>query len=91
MGEGTWLRTTHSIIQSASQHSIQLTDFRPNYRTPTVVTFYAYGFVERIKSSCRQGEPGRSPGSFPIFLYYVEVGPNIRAKGMIADVYLPLK
>jgi hypothetical protein len=80
MGEGTWLRATHSIIQSASQHSIQLTDFPAKLQNTDGRHFYTYGFVERIKSSCRQGSPGRSPGSFPIFLYYVEVGPNIRAK-----------
>ena len=32
---------------------------------------------------------GESPGKFPIFFHYVNVGPNVREEGMITDVYLP--
>ena len=32
-----------------------------------------------------------SPGSFPIFFHYINVGPNVREEDMITDVYLPLK
>ncbi len=32
-----------------------------------------------------------TPGSFPIFFHYVNVGPNVRAEDMITDVYLPLR
>jgi AraC family transcriptional regulator len=34
---------------------------------------------------------GESPGDFPIFFHYVNVGPNVREEDMITDVYLPLK
>lgn len=34
---------------------------------------------------------GESPGNFPIFFHYVNVGLNIREAEMITDVYLPLK
>ena len=34
---------------------------------------------------------GESPGDFPIFFHYVNVGPNVREEEMITDVYLPLK
>lgn len=34
---------------------------------------------------------GESPGEFPIFFHYVNVGPNVREEDMITDVYLPLK
>ena len=36
-------------------------------------------------------ESGESPGNFPIFFHYVNVGPNVREEEMITDVYLPLK
>jgi AraC family transcriptional regulator len=32
-----------------------------------------------------------TPGSFPIFFHYVNIGPNVRAEDMITDVYLPLR
>ena len=34
---------------------------------------------------------GESPGTFPIFFHYVNVGPAVREEEMITDVYLPLK
>jgi AraC family transcriptional regulator len=34
---------------------------------------------------------GESLRDFPIFFHYVNVGPNVREKDMITDVYLPLK
>ena len=34
---------------------------------------------------------GESPGDFPIFFHYVNVGPTLREEEMITDVYLPLK
>ncbi|HKE27208.1 MAG TPA: GyrI-like domain-containing protein [Bryobacteraceae bacterium] len=34
---------------------------------------------------------GETPGDFPIFFHYVNVGPNVREEEMITDVYLPLK
>lgn len=36
-------------------------------------------------------QSGESPGDFPIFFHYVNVGPNVREEDMITDVYLPLK
>ncbi len=33
---------------------------------------------------------GESPGNFPMFFHYVNVGPNVREEEMITDVYLPL-
>ncbi|HQT90859.1 MAG TPA: GyrI-like domain-containing protein [Candidatus Kryptobacter bacterium] len=36
-------------------------------------------------------QSGESPGDFPIFFHYVDVGPNVREEDMITDVYLPLK
>jgi len=33
---------------------------------------------------------GESPGNFPIFFHYVNVGPNVQEHEMITDVYLPL-
>jgi AraC family transcriptional regulator len=36
-------------------------------------------------------QSGKSPGDFPIFFHYVNVGPNVREEEMITDVYLPLK
>ena len=36
-------------------------------------------------------QSGESPGDFPIFFHYVNVGPNVREEEMITDVYLPLK
>ena len=35
-------------------------------------------------------ESGESPGGFPVFIHYVNVGPDIREDQMISDVYLPL-
>ena len=34
---------------------------------------------------------GESPGNFPIFFHYVNVGPNVQEHEMITDVYLTLK
>ena len=34
---------------------------------------------------------GESPGGFPIFFHYVNVGPDVLPKEMITDVYLPLR
>jgi hypothetical protein len=34
---------------------------------------------------------GESPGDFPIFFHYVNVGPDIHESEMITEVYLPLK
>lgn len=34
---------------------------------------------------------GETPGNFPIFFHYVNVGPDVREQEMITDVYLPLK
>jgi AraC family transcriptional regulator len=34
---------------------------------------------------------GESPGGFPIFFHYVNVGPDVREEEMITDVYLPLE
>lgn len=36
-------------------------------------------------------QSGESPGDFPIFFHYVNVGPTVREAEMITDVYLPLK
>jgi AraC family transcriptional regulator len=36
-------------------------------------------------------QSGESPGDFPLFFHYVNVGPNVRDEEMITDVYLPLK
>ena len=36
-------------------------------------------------------QSGETPGNFPIFFHYVNVGPNVREEEMITDVYLPLK
>lgn len=36
-------------------------------------------------------QSGESPGDFPIFFHYVNVGPSVREADMITDVYLPLK
>ncbi len=36
-------------------------------------------------------QSGETPGNFPIFFHYVNVGPNLREDKMITDVYLPLK
>lgn len=36
-------------------------------------------------------QSGESPGDFPIFFHYVNVGPNVQEAEMITDVYLPLK
>lgn len=36
-------------------------------------------------------QSGETPGSFPMFFHYVNVGPNVREEEMITDVYLPLK
>ena len=35
-------------------------------------------------------QSGESPGNFPIFFHYVNVGPHVREQDMITDVYLPL-
>ena len=35
-------------------------------------------------------QSGESPGDFPIFFHYVNVGPHVREEDMITDVYLPL-
>ena len=32
-----------------------------------------------------------TPGDFPIFFHYVNVGPNVQKHEMITDVYLPLR
>ena len=34
---------------------------------------------------------GESPGEFPIFFHYVNVGPDVPEAAMITDVYLPLR
>jgi AraC family transcriptional regulator len=34
---------------------------------------------------------GETPGAFPIFFHYVNVGANLREEDMITDVYLPLR
>lgn len=34
---------------------------------------------------------GETPGEFPIFFHYVNVGPNVQHEEMITDVYLPLR
>lgn len=34
---------------------------------------------------------GETPGDFPVFFHYVNVGPNVREEDMITDVYLPLR
>lgn len=34
---------------------------------------------------------GESPGDFPMFFHYVNVGPGVLDHEMITDVYLPLK
>lgn len=34
---------------------------------------------------------GETPGDFPIFFHYVNVGPNLCEEEMITDVYLPLR
>lgn len=36
-------------------------------------------------------QTGESPGDFPIFFHYVNVGPNTPEADMITDVYLPLR
>ena len=36
-------------------------------------------------------QSGETPGDFPIFFHYVNVGPDVREHEMITDVYLPLK
>ncbi len=36
-------------------------------------------------------QSGETPGDFPIFFHYVNVGPNLREEEMITDVYLPLR
>jgi AraC family transcriptional regulator len=36
-------------------------------------------------------QSGESPGDFPFFFHYVNVGPNVREEDMVTDVYLPLK
>jgi AraC family transcriptional regulator len=36
-------------------------------------------------------QSGESPGDFPMFFHYVNVGPNVREEDMITDVYLPLR
>lgn len=36
-------------------------------------------------------QSGESPGDFPLFFHYVNVGPNVREEEMITDVYLPLR
>lgn len=33
---------------------------------------------------------GETPGDFPMFFHYINVGPNVREEEMITDVYLPL-
>ena len=34
---------------------------------------------------------GEFPGDFPIFFHYINVGPDVRERDMITDVYLPLR
>ncbi len=34
---------------------------------------------------------GESPGDFPMFFHYVNVGPTVKEEEMITDVYLPLR
>lgn len=34
---------------------------------------------------------GETPGDFPVFFHYVNVGPNVREEEMVTDVYLPLR
>ena len=48
------------------------------------VTAAAYLYNEWLPMS------GEKPGAFPIFFHYVNVGPDVREKDMITDVYLPL-
>ncbi len=36
-------------------------------------------------------QSGESPGNFPIFFHYINVGPNVREEETITDVYLPLR
>lgn len=36
-------------------------------------------------------QSGETPGDFPMFFHYVNVGPNVHEEEMITDVYLPLK
>jgi AraC family transcriptional regulator len=36
-------------------------------------------------------QSGESPGAFPIFFHYVNVGPDLREEEMITDVYLSLQ
>ncbi len=42
---------------------------------------------------CEQWLPvsGEQPGDFPIFFHYVNVGPDVKEKDMVTDVYLPLR
>lgn len=42
---------------------------------------------------CQEWLPrsGETPGDFPIFFHYVNVGPRVREEDMITDVYLPLR
>ena len=36
-------------------------------------------------------QSGETPGEFPIFFHYVNVGPGVKEEEMITDVYLPLR
>jgi AraC family transcriptional regulator len=36
-------------------------------------------------------QSGETPGDFPMFFHYANVGPNLREEEMITDVYLPLR
>lgn len=36
-------------------------------------------------------QSGETPGAFPTFFHYVNVGPDVRAEDMVTDVYLPLQ
>ncbi len=44
----------------------------------------AYLFEEWLPRS------GETPGDFPVFFHYINVGPSVREEEMITDVYLPL-
>jgi len=36
-------------------------------------------------------QSGESPGDFPMFFHYVNVGPHVREEDAITDIYLPLR
>ena len=62
----------------------------PSLEHDTVRNLIAWKLEKRLWEKWLP-QSNETPGDFPIFFHYVNVGPNVREEEMITDVYLPLK